>query len=229
MPLFSSRTARPSRSATSSDGSPPPRRIRSPSKHAALDPAIDQQLGAEAVFGPEHVEGDHRGGELDGGGRDQRQVGIELGQLLAARQVDQQVADRGAGRARGHHGRRGAPVGQGDRCRGQHRLELALDVVEDLLDGGLRGARRDRRGAAGDMGSRCRIEYGEPAAAAGEGIRARRGLHACGGDILRGAGRRCLDRGRRHVGRVHARAEQEQYTKRPRREALARSHRDAPD
>ena len=104
---------------------------------AALDDAVGEQLGTVAMLGAEHVEGDHRGRELGGRGRDQRQVGVELGEHQAGLDVLQHVADLGAGRALGDARRRGAAVRQRDLGRPGGRL-LRLDLVDQI-------GRRERR------------------------------------------------------------------------------------
>ena len=161
MPLFLRRTARPSRSGKSRNGSPPPRRIRSPWSTPPGQRAARQQLGAEAVLGSEHVERGHGGRELGGRGRDQGQIRIELGQYLAGLQIDQQIADRGAGRARRDHRGGGAPVGRGHRRRRHRGLGLALEVAEDLIDRAVRSARDDRRQAVRLAASGRGVERGD--------------------------------------------------------------------
>ena len=116
-------------------------------EHASRQRAPRQQLGAEAVLGSEHVERGHGGRELGGRGRDQGQIRIKLGQYLAGFQIDQQIADRGAGRARRHHRGGGAPVGRGHVRRRHRRFGHALEVAEDLIDRAVRSARDDRRQA----------------------------------------------------------------------------------
>ena len=99
MPRARRRTASSSRSARSSDGSPSPRRIRSPNSTPSLHPAAAEQLGAVAVLGAEHVERHERRRELGRRGRDQRQIGVARGKLGAVSEVDDQIADLGARRA----------------------------------------------------------------------------------------------------------------------------------
>ena len=125
MPRLPSCTASSSRSARSRAGSPVPLQDQIAPQDAVLDDAVGEQLGAVAMLGAEHVEGDHGGRELGGRGRDQRQVGVELGQHLAGLDVEQHVADLGAGRAFGDPRRRGAAVRQRDLDRRQllRRLE----------------------------------------------------------------------------------------------------------
>ena len=123
-----------------------------------LDDAVGEQLGAVAMLGTEHVERDDGGRELGGGGRDQRQVGVELGEHLAGLDVQQHVADLGAGRTLGDPGGRGAAVGQRDLDRAGSRLRarLRLATSQPLPEG-----------------SGCRLASGTGVAAVSSGGRLR--------------------------------------------------------
>ena len=196
-------------------------------EHAAGQRAPRQQLGAEAVLGPEHVERDHSGRELGGRGGDQGQIRIELGEYLAGLQIDQQIADRGAGRARRDHRGGGAPVGRDHRRRWHRGLGLALEIAQDLVDRAVRSARDDRRHAVGLATPGRRVERSYLAAIVQRDHIVGCGLHRRQAGALRHRSRRRRlgHRDGRGIGAVRARAEQKQGSKRPARQALALTHR----
>ena len=116
-------------------------------EHAGIDRAAREQLGAVAVLRAEHVERDHGRRQLGGGRRNQRQIGVELGELLAALEIDQQIADGSARRAGGHQRRGRATVRGDDRGPRRRKRLLDLEVGEHLVDlrcQGSRGGRRDQ-------------------------------------------------------------------------------------